>query len=81
MFYKLKVCAFQNLRMNYSTRYPVKRHRLTNAIRVPVCARVSRVCPGCPPGVFLPLFTILPVQYSMYSVGGARALPHRYIVQ
>ena len=29
--------------------------RFVCVIRVPVCARVSRVCPGSPRGVFLPV--------------------------
>ena len=64
--------------------YPVPGKK-TPAHQCDPCARmrpcVPCVCVPAPPGVFLPLFTILPVQYSMYSVGGARALPHRYIVQ
>ena len=29
--------------------------RFVGVIRVPLCARVSRVCPVCVPGVFLPV--------------------------
>ena len=55
--------------------------RFVGVIRVPLCARVSRVCPVCvpaPPGVFLPVQKHRGGEPGAGSPGGRDTLTHTH---